>query len=427
MKYVWERFKEEFSHFNDHFLVYLKWLSVSLILGAIMGLIATAFYYCLNWATAYREDHGYLIWLLPIAGLVIALMYRLFDKSPKNSENKGTNMALAAVNSDEQVSARMTPLIFISSILSHLFGASVGREGAALQMGASIGSTFARIFKFKEDDTKVLIMTGMAGAFAALFGAPVTAAIFSIEVISVGVMYYAALVPCITSALTAISLAKFLGVQYPEFQIPVIPEFTPFTAGMTTLLGVGCAVLSIGVCMTLIVTEKFMNTVFNNTYIRIFVAGTMISILTAIVGSQDYNGLGAGVIFASVLGQTVWYAFLLKLLFTAISLAGGYRGGEIVPSLFIGATFGCMAAPLIGMPAGLCAALGMIAVFCGVTNSPIASFIMGVELFHGQGGWFFAIVVAVSYMLSGYYGIYKSQLIVYSKYRNAYVRRKILR
>lgn len=427
MQQLLKRIGMEGRHFGEHFIIYLKWLTIALLLGGIMGLISTGFYYCLDLSTTFRMSHPDLIWLLPVAGLLIALMYKVFDKKPLNGNNKGTNMVLAAVNSDEEIPFRMTPLIFVSSILSHLFGASVGREGAALQMGASMGSTFARVFKFNENDKKVLIMTGMAGAFAALFGAPITAAIFSIEVISVGVMYYAALVPCVTSALAAVSVAKFFGVTYGTYVLNIIPEFTPFTAGMTTLLGVACAVLSILVCMTLIITERSMNTVFNNTYVRIFVAGTFLSILTMLVGSQDYNGLGTGVIMAAVLGKSVWYAFLLKLLFTTLSLAGGYRGGEIVPSLFIGATFGCTIAPLLGMPAGLCAALGMIAVFCGVTNTPLASFIMGIELFHGQGAWFFAIVVAVSYMLSGYYGIYKSQLIIYSKYRNAYVRRNILR
>ena len=167
-----------------------------------------------------------------------------------------------------------------------------------------------------------------------------------------------------------------------------------------------------------------MQNVFENPFIKIFVAGTVVALLTLLVGNQDYNGLGTAVILRAAAGHAVWYAFLLKLVFTAVSLAGGYRGGEIVPSLFIGATFGCFAAGFLGLPPSVGAALGMIAVFCGVTNSPIASFIMGLELFGGQGMWMFGLVVAVSYMLSGYYGLYKSQLIIYSKYRSVYVHRK---
>ncbi len=374
---------EDIKNFFGHFRVYLKWLALALVLGVVLGVVGAGFYYALFYAGELRGQYPWLIWLLPVAGLVIAALYYFFDKKPQTAENKGTNMVLAAVNGGEEIPFRMMPLIFVSSAISHLFGASVGREGAALQMGASLGSTVSRLLKFNENDHKVLIMTGMSAAFAAIFGSPLTAAVFSMEVISVGVMYYAALVPCTVSA-----------------------------------------VLSIVICYTLIITEKGMQNVFDNPFIKIFVAGTVVALLTLLVGNQDYNGLGAAVILQAAAGHAVWYAFLLKLLFTAVSLAGGYRGGEIVPSLFIGATFGCFAAGFLGLPPGVGAALGMIAVFCGVTNSPIASFIMGLELFGGQGMWMFGLVVAVSYMLSGYYGLYKSQLIIYSKYRSVYVHRK---
>ena len=415
---------EEVKRFFGHFKVYLKWLGLALLLGVVLGAVGAGFYYALFYAGEVREAHPWLIWLLPAAGLLIALLYYVFDKAPQSEENKGTNMVLAAVNSNEDIPFRMLPLIFVSSAVSHLFGASVGREGAALQMGASLGSTVSRLLKFNENDTKVLIMTGMSAAFAAIFGAPLTAAVFSMEVISVGVMYYAALVPCTVSALTAMYIARLLGVPYTAFQLSLIPDFTPLNAGKTMLLGILCALLSILICYTLVLTERTMQNIFENPFVKIFVAGTVVALLTLLVGNHDYNGLGLGVLLQAVAGKAVWYAFFLKLLFTAISLAGGFRGGEIVPSLFIGATFGCFAAGFLGLPTAMGAALGMIAVFCGVTNSPIASFIMGLELFGGQGMWMFGLVVAVSYMLSGYSGLYKSQLIIYSKYRSVYVHRK---
>lgn len=415
---------EGVKRFFNHFKVYLKWLGLALVLGAVLGAVGAAFFYTLELAGRVRTDRPWLIWLLPAGGLLIALLYYLFDKDPKSEENKGTNMVLAAVNSNEEIPFRMLPLIFVSSAVSHLFGASVGREGAALQMGASLGSSVARALKFNENDHKILIMTGMSAAFAAIFGAPLTAAVFSMEVISVGVMYYAALVPCMVSALTALYIARLLGVTYSNFSLAVMPDFTPLNAGKTMLLGVLCALLSILICYTLVATENALQRIFENPFVKIFVAGTVIALLTLLVGNQDYNGLGIGVILQAVAGKAVWYAFLLKLLFTAISLAGGYRGGEIVPTLFIGATFGYFAAGFLGLPPAMGAALGMIAVFCGVTNSPIASFIMGLELFGGQGMWMFGLIVAVSYMLSGYYGLYKSQLILYSKYRSVYVHRK---
>lgn len=413
----------------EHFLVFLKWVGLALLLGAALGLVATGFYYALDYVTGVRAEHSSIIWFLPLGGLVIVLIYKIFDKKDKKgkavaSSEKGTNMALAAVNSDEEIPARTAPLIFVTSIISHLFGASVGREGAALQMGASLGSAFAKLFKFNENDKKIMIMAGMSAAFSGIFGAPLTAAIFSMEVISVGVMYYAALVPCVISALTSFYIGKLLGVQYASYALGTIPKLTILNAGRCAGLGILCAALSILICVTLIFTEKFFQKIFNNEFVRIFVAGTIVSLLTLAVGSQEYNGLGTGAILAAVAGHTVWYAFLLKLLFTAISLAGGYKGGEIVPTLFIGATFGCLCASFLGLPLEIGAALGMVGVFCGVTNSPIASFIMGMELFGGKGLWLFAIVVAISYMLSDYYGLYKSQLIIYSKYRSSYIRRK---
>ena len=321
----WNITKREGGYFWRHFKTYCKWVVISVLFGLVMGLVCVAFSYCLGFFTTFRQAHGDIIWCLPLAGLFIAFLYQTFDK-PTKAGHKGTNMVLAAVNSDEQISFRTTPLIFVSTLISHLFGASVGREGAALQMGASMGSTLAKVFHVNENDKRILIMTGMSAAFAGLFGAPVTAAIFSMEVISVGVMYYAALVPCTIAGLTSVYIAKLLGVNYDVYRVDLIPDFTPYTATMTMLLGVGCAV-----------------------------------------------------------------------------------------------------GPLLGLPAGLCAAMGMIAVFCGVTNSPIASFVMGLELFGSQSIWFFAIVVAVSYMLSGYYGIYKSQIIIYSKYKTSYIRQKTLR
>lgn len=415
--------KKELKKFMTHFIVCLKWIGLSLFVGAVLGLIATGFAYALNYVTGLREANNWLIFILPVAGLVIAFIYEKFGSEAA----RGTNTVIACINSDEKIHFIMTPIIFVSSIISHMFGASVGREGAALQMGASMGHTFSKFLKLNENDEKVLIMTGMSAAFAALFGTPLAASIFAMEVVSIGVMYYAALVPCLVSALTAYNLAKFLGVQYASYSLAVIPKFTPFTALMTALLGLLFAMVSILICVVLGLTERGFDRYLKNPYVRALVSGAIIVLGTLIVGNQDYNGLGINGILSAVSGNIVWYAFVIKLLFTAVSLAGGYKGGEIVPSLFIGATFGCAIGGLLSMPPSFCAALGMVAVFCGVTNSPISSLIIGIELFGGQGLWFFCLVSALSYMLSGYFGIYKSQLIVYSKYRSVYVHKSAKR
>ena len=415
--------KREARKFVVHFVICVKWLGLALFIGVVLGLIATAFAYALNYVTDLRLGNKYIILGLPVAGLVITFLYKKFGADVM----KGTNSVLASINSDDSVHFVMTPLIFISSIISHMFGASVGREGAALQMGAGIGHTLGKALRLNENDQKILIMTGMSAAFAALFGTPLAAAIFAMEVISVGVMYYAALVPCLVSALTAFNLAKYLGVPYAHYDLGVIPEFTPYTVSMTALLGFLFATFSIVICVAFALSERGLNKVFKNPYVKALVTGLAVVALTFVVGGQDYNGLGTAIIIDAVSGKVVWYACLIKLLFTSISLAGGYRGGEIVPTLFMGATFGCIIGGLLGMPAGFCAALGMTAVFCGVTNSPISSILIAIELFGGQGLWFFCLAIALSYMLSGYFGIYKSQLILYSKYRSKYVHKQVKR
>lgn len=412
-----ETSKTETRKLFVHIWVCIKWIAFALVIGAVLGLIATGFAYSLSFVTKLRTEHQYILFGLPVSGLLIVFLYKKFGAEV----TKGTNSVIASINSDEKMHFIMTPLIFVSSIISHMFGASVGREGAALQMGASMGHTFAKLLKLNDNDQKIMIMVGMSAAFAALFGTPLAAAIFAMEVISVGVMYYAALVPCIVSALTAYNLARYLGVTYPSYSLKDIPQFTPYTVSMTALMGFLFALVSILICVTFALSERGFQRGIKNEYLRIAVAGAAVVLLTLLAGNQDYNGLGSSVISLALSGNAVWYAFLLKLVFTAVSLAGGYRGGEIVPSLFIGATFGCVLGGIIGLPPEFCAALGMVSVFCGVTNSPISSIIIGIELFGGQGLWFFCLAIALSYMLSGYFGIYKSQLILYSKYRSVFV------
>ncbi|MBR5015324.1 MAG: chloride channel protein, partial [Clostridia bacterium] len=333
-----ETSKTETRKLFIHIWVCIKWIVYALVTGALLALVATGFAYSLNYVTAFRASHPYILFGLPVAGVLIVFLYKKFG----GEVSKGTNSVIASINSDEKMHFVMTPLIFISSVISHAFGASVGREGAALQMGASMGHTFAKLLKLSESDQKIMIMTGMSAAFAALFGTPLAAAIFAMEVISVGVMYYAALVPCLVAALTAYNLAAYLGVTYPSYSLGIIPDFTPYTVGMTAVMGFLFALVSILICVAFALTERGLRRGFKNEYIRIAVAGLAVVLITLLIGNQDYNGLGTPVIALALSGQAVWYAFLLKLILTAVSLAGGYRGGEIVPSLFIDATFGCL-------------------------------------------------------------------------------------
>lgn len=401
---------------GEKILLFLKWIAVSGIIGIMVGLVGTAFSHGMHMVTRLRQEHSLLVLGLPMAGLVIVFLYHI----ARRDDDQGTNSVLAAVRSEEKLSFVMAPLIFVSTLLTHLFGGSAGREGAALQMGGSIGHWFGDIFRMKEKDIQVAVMCGMSACFAALFGTPMAAAIFSIEVVSVGVMYYSALVPCVFASLIAFEVARFLGVSGEAMTIAQIPEFTATNTWKVIVVSMLCALVSICFCKLLHATSAYSKKWIPNAYLRIFVVGVLIVAIHFLLGTDDYMGAGMEVIEQCMHGEVRPEAFILKMILTALTLGVGFKGGEIVPSFFIGATFGCLMGGVLGVSPSLCAAVGMIAVFCGVTNSPITSLLIALELFGMEALPFFMLGVAISYMLSGYHSLYDSQKILYSKYKAEY-------
>lgn len=395
-------------------LHFLKWVVISGLIGITVGMIGAAFSYGMKFATSTREANPKLVLGLPIAGLVIVFLYHIAHRD----RDKGTNSVLLAVRSEEQLPITMAPLIFISTILTHLFGGSAGREGAALQLGGSIGNAFGKLFHMNKEDEKVIIMCGMSACFSALFGTPMAAAFFSMEVVNVGIMYYAALVPCVLSSLIAAGVAGAWGIESEAMSIMEIPELTLIGTGKTVVLAMLCAVVSVAFCKMLHVFGAKARKWFPNPYIRVVVIGIVLVIVMALLQTTDYMGAGMNIIERSIVhGEAKPEAFLLKMILTALTLSAGYKGGEIVPSFFIGATFGCFLGGLLGFSPSLCAAVGMIAVFCGVTNSPITSLLIALELFGMEAFPYFLLAVAISYRLSGYHSLYDTQKIVYSKYK----------
>lgn len=415
-----QKIKDVTLHLLSRMVVLLKWIIFALLSGLIIGAVGTLFYYCMKNATDLRATYPWLILLLPVGGLLIVGAYRIMH----NDKDSGTNLVLSAIHSGEQIPLKMAPSIFVATVLTHLFGGSAGREGAALQLGGSIGHALGRQFRFDEMDQHIMIMCGMSAAFSALFGTPLAAAIFSMEVVSVGIMHYSALVPCVISSLVAHGVALWFNIQPERFTIGLIPDFTMGTAARTALLAILCAGVSVLFCVALHTGEHLYQKYMKNPYLRVVAGGVFVIVLTLLVGSQDYNGAGMHVIERCFENEFVPYAFLLKILFTAVTLGAGYKGGEIVPSFFIGATFGCLVGSLVGLPPALTAAIGMGAVFCGVTNCPISTLFICFELFGFEGMPYFLLSIAISYMLSGYYGLYRSQKIVYSKYKTEFINRK---
>lgn len=387
----------------------MRWLSLAGVTGAVLGVLGGLFGKSITLVTAFRGSHPWMLYLLPLAGLLIVAMYRM------DPYKTGTNRVLEGIQSDRFIPLRTAPLIVASTVITHAFGASAGREGAALQLGGSIGGTFGKWLKMDDYDHRIMIMCGMSAGFSALFGTPLTATVFAMEVASVGMMQYAALVPCCAAALIAKEIALFLGVHGEHFALPAVTVFDWKSGGLIILLAVCCAGISILFCMVLHFTEHLYKKWIPNEYLRIAAGGCLVILMTVLLGTTDYLGAGMDVIERSMEGQVIAAAFLLKMVFTAVSLGSGYRGGEIVPTLFVGATFGCLFGQLTGLPPSLGAACGMASVFCGVTNCPVSSLFLSFELFGFECMPFFLLSVSISYLESGYYGLYHSQKILYSK------------
>ncbi len=404
-----------------HLLRFLKWSAVAVITGLFVGSISTLFSFCLSCAADFRQQYDFILYFLPLAGIVTVFLYSIF----KYKNDKGTNLVLATIHAKTEMPFKMAPLIFVTTILTHLFGGSAGREGAALQLGGSLGNQLGRWFRFDDADKRVVVLCGMSAAFSAVFGTPMAAVVFSLEVGSVGVMYYAALVPCVFSSLIASFFSASFGLKENAFKPISFPPLDFLNSFEVICLSILCALLSILFIVFLHKTGDLFRKYLKNPYIRIFLAGSVIVLLSLLLNTRDYNGAGIEVVAKAVNnGEAVPYAFLLKMLFTAITIEAGYRGGEIVPAFFIGATFGCTFGSVIGFSPSVCAAIGLIAMFCGVTNCPITSLLISFELFGAGGIYYYMIAIAVSYFMSGYYGLYKDQTIVYSKYRTRFLNRK---
>lgn len=411
----------EFLHsICKNLLVFFRWLIAAVLTGCFIGFVASLFSLALRYVTNFRIAHGWILWLLPLAGVLIVLIYRASNiKKPR-----GTNLVIEAVRSSEELPARMAPLIFVSTVLTHLFGGSAGREGAVLQIGGSLANVLGKFLRLDDEKSKtIMIMCGMSAAFSALFGTPVTATVFAMELISVGVMYYAALVPCAMSAVVALEIAHKLGITPTVYQVIGIPEIGLLSIIRVLVLSLFCAGLSVLFCFILHKAEWLYETYIPNQYLRAAAGGVLVIVLTFVFQTRDYLGAGGDIIMRSFQGETQPWAFALKLLFTGVTLGAGFKGGEIVPSFFVGATFGCFFGGLIGLHPSFGAALGLAALFCGVTNCPITTLMLSFELFGFAGSLYFLLAVAVSYMLSGYYSLYSAQKIVYAKTKPLFINR----
>ena len=380
------------------------------MIGIICGAVGAVFSISISKVTVLRISYPYLLYMLPLAGITIVFIYKKFNVS-----GLGTDEVIVAAREGSNMQFLQVPAIFIGTILTHLCGGSAGREGAALQIGGGIANKLSRTLKLNQNDTKILTRVGMAACFSALFGTPVAATAFGTMVVNVGTIPYSAIFPGLLASIISADLAAFLGASPERFHVAA-PVFSHVMLLKVAVLSVLCAVVSVLFINILHFVGELYKKYFNNAYYKVIFGGFLIIILTIILQTGDYNGAGVNVIERTIEhGQAKPFAFLIKILFTAITLEAGFKGGEVVPSFFIGATFACWIAPLLGIPAGFGAAIGMIGVFGGATNSFLSPLFLSVEVFQSAGFLYFAVVSIICYLFSGYSGLYSSQKIVYSK------------
>ena len=391
--------------------VLLRWTLLAVCTGVPCGAIGAAFHLAVEAVTEWRMEQAWLLWLLPVAGLGITALYK-----GTGCTGKGTNDVLQAVQDGKPVTLWLVPAIFFGTVLTHLCGGSAGREGAALQMGGSIGWNIGRLMHFSDHDCRTATVCGMAAFFSALFGTPLTATLFAMMVVDVGLMLTVAFVPSFLAALMAYGISLLAGIPPTCFVIPEVPTLGALSTLRVAVLAMACAVVAVLFCQLLHLFEEAMPRLLPNPWVRAFVGGCGVVALSYLMGVGRYNGAGMGVVAAAVQqGQALPWDFACKIVLTALTLSVGFKGGEVVPSFFVGATFGCVVGPLLGLPAGFAAAVGMVCVFCAATNTLVPSILLGLELFGGAGMELLALACGLSYMLSGYHSLYHSQTFRTSK------------
>ena len=417
------KIKEWFLHYKEairiSLLALFRWTLLAVCTGVLCGGIGTLFHLAVEWVTEQRAEQVWLLWLLPVAGIAITALYKA-----TGCVGKGTNDVLRAVQDGSSVTPWLVPAIFLGTVLTHLCGGSAGREGAALQMGGSIGWNLGTLLRLKDHDRRTATISGMAAFFSALFGTPLAAACFAMMVEDVGLTFTAAFVPAFTSALLAYGCSLAFGIAPTHFALTA-PELNVRTALLVILLGVACAAVSRLFCYTLHFMEHTVPKLLPNPWVRVFAGGVLVIGFSYLFGVGRYNGAGMSVITAAVeQGQALPWDFLCKIFLTALTLACGFKGGEVVPSFFVGATFGCVVGPLLGLPAEFAAAVGLVSIFCGATNVLIPSILLGFELFSGAGLELIALGCGICFMLSGHHGLYSSQTFVTNKLRSEYMSHK---
>lgn len=405
--------KEKLDALFKHETLYyfIKWSILASIIGVVAGFVGFAFGMTIKEVTKVWHTYPLIKIFVPIVAIFIVFFYKLLG----SYNARGTNLVIESISTGENISPKLVPLMYISSSLSHLVGASVGREGAALQLGAGTGSILAKLLHSNEKDRKLIVMCGMAACFSGLFGTPITAAIFCIEIFSVGILYMSALVPCMFAAFVGAGLSNFLGLKAEIFPVTQTMPWNIRTFFLIIALAAISAVVARFFCKAIHIISDFYKKYIHNSYIRAFISSIVFFVACTILGTDIYNGAGMNLVDLAMKGELNNVAFLIKIILTSLAIAAGLKGGEIVPTFAIGASLGFTISKLLGIPLEVAVSTSLVAFFVGVTNCPIASIFLAIELFHTDNIYITVLAVAVSFLLSGYYSLYASQKFAYKK------------
>jgi len=391
-----------------------KWIIICALIGILSGSASAFFLVSLEWVTQFRIQHDWIIWLLPFGGFLVGLSYYYWGKSVA----KGNNLLLEEYENPKKVIPfKMAPLVLLGTLLTHLFGGSAGREGTAVQMGGAIADQFTKLFKLDNSERKILIILGISAGFASVFGTPLAGTIFALEVLYFSKINFKSILLSFLVAYAAYFTVEFWEIKHTHYSIPTIPELSLNNILYTIIVGV----LSGFAALLFSRSTHFWGSLFSKNIkyppLRPVIGGVVLAIAIAGLGFTKFSGLGVPVIVDSFSNPNQWYDFLLKILFTGFTLGAGFKGGEVTPLFFVGATLGSALSTVIPMPIALLAGIGFVAVFSGATHTPIACTIMGMELFGIAPGIFIAIACTIAYFSSGSVGIYKSQIVKGAKYK----------
>ena len=392
----------------------LKWILICVLIGVFSGSASAFFLVSLEWCTQFREHHNWIIWLLPIGGLCIGLLYHYYGKDVV----KGNNLLLEEYEKPRNtIPLKMAPLVFVGTLITHLFGGSAGREGTAVQIGGAIADQFKGLFQLDASDRRTLIILGISAGFASVFGTPLAGAMFALEVLYFSKINFKSAILSFLIAYVAYFTVEFWQVKHTHYNIPIVPTLTLINLVWIIIVGILFGLTS----MLFSRTTHFWGRLFSKTIryapLRPFVGGLILAITIFAIGTTKYIGLGLPIIVDSFTNPNASYDFLLKILFTGFTLGAGFKGGEVTPLFFVGATLGSALSLVVPLPIALLAGMGFVAVFSGATHTPISCTIMGMELFGIESGVFIGMACLVAYFSSGSIGIYNSQIVKGAKYR----------